>query len=110
MEFALVVIPLVLLTLGIIEFGWLFNGQITVTASAREGARVAAVRGDDEQVEEAVEKHISGSALTLQNVQVDRPPDSENVTVSVTGMIDPLVGFFVRNTMQLTARAVMRRE
>lgn len=43
-EFALVLPLLVILLVGILEFGWLYNGQITLTSAAREGARVAAVQ------------------------------------------------------------------
>jgi Flp pilus assembly protein TadG len=50
-EFALL-LPLVLLILfGIIDFGWALNAQITLTQAAREGARVAALKGPDVDVE-----------------------------------------------------------
>ena len=42
-EFALVLIPLLMILLGIIEFGYIFNQQLTVTNAAREGARVLAI-------------------------------------------------------------------
>ncbi len=45
-EFALVLIPLIVLLLGIIEFGYIFNQQLTVTNAAREGARVLAITRD----------------------------------------------------------------
>lgn len=45
-EFALVLIPLLVLLLGIIEFGYIFNQQLTVTNAAREGARVLAITRD----------------------------------------------------------------
>ncbi len=107
-EFALVAVPLLLLLLGIIEFGWIFNGQITLTSAAREGARVAAVSGTQAQVEEAVERHAGGSALTIDDVQV--APGADDVTVLVVGRITPLVGFFVKGDMDLSAQAIMRQE
>ena len=55
-EFALLLPILLLLLLGIIQFGIIFNGQITVTSAAREGARLAAVGADDEQVKDRVEE------------------------------------------------------
>ena len=45
-EFALVLIPLLVLLLGIIEFGYIFNQQLTVTNAAREGSRVLAITRD----------------------------------------------------------------
>jgi Flp pilus assembly protein TadG len=38
-EFALVLTPLLLLLLGIVQFGFIFNAYITVTSAAREAAR-----------------------------------------------------------------------
>ncbi|OMH34547.1 pilus assembly protein TadE [Tersicoccus sp. Bi-70] len=45
-EFALVVPVLLLLLLGIIEFGRAYNTQIELSGAAREAARVMAVRND----------------------------------------------------------------
>jgi Flp pilus assembly protein TadG len=38
-EFALVLVPLFILLLGIIQFGFIFNTYVTMTNAAREGAR-----------------------------------------------------------------------
>jgi Flp pilus assembly protein TadG len=42
-EFALVLTPLFLVLLGIIQFGFIFNSYVTLTNSAREGARSGTV-------------------------------------------------------------------
>lgn len=107
-EFALIVIPFLFLILGMIEFGWLFNAQIILTGSAREGARVAAVNGTLEEIVEAVENHIELTGLTAQNINPQYGDDQ--VTVSVNGAIVPIVGFFVTNDVELSAQAVMRLE
>ena len=109
-EFAIVVIPLLLLVLGIVEFGWLFNGQIVLTSSAREGARVAAVGGTETEIKLAVTEHVSGSAVSVADGSVNISKVGEKVTVTVGGQIEPLVGFFVHNAVNLTAEAVMRNE
>ncbi|EEG78399.1 TadE/TadG family type IV pilus assembly protein [Dethiobacter alkaliphilus] len=109
-EFALVLLPLMLIILGIAEFGWLFNGHITLTSSAREGARVAAVGGTDLQVETAVLNHVGGSAVSVNSGDVKVLPGSDDVTVQVDGSIEPLVGFFVGNTVNLNVQAIMRLE
>ncbi|MEA2508083.1 MAG: hypothetical protein QOG21_165 [Actinomycetota bacterium] len=44
-EFALVMPLLFLLVFGIIEFGFIFNKELSVTHSAREGVRVYALNG-----------------------------------------------------------------
>lgn len=45
-EFALVLPVLLIFAVGIIQVGRALNLQITLTAAAREGARVMALRGD----------------------------------------------------------------
>lgn len=42
-EFALVLIPLFILLLGIIQFGFIFNTYVTMTNAAREGARTGTI-------------------------------------------------------------------
>lgn len=42
-EFALVLIPLFIILLGIIQFGFVFNAYVTLTNAAREGARIGTV-------------------------------------------------------------------
>lgn len=69
-EFALVLIPLIILLLGIIEFGYIFNQQLTVTNSAREGARVLAITRD---VDDAIAA-ASNAASTLNGTPVINTP------------------------------------
>lgn len=76
-EFALIVPLLILIVLGIIEFGWIFNGKITTTSAAREGARVAAVpAGTDVRIKSAVDNHISGLSgfFFVENPNPDEGP------------------------------------
>jgi len=42
-EFALVLVPLLLLILGVVQFGLIFNSYVTMTNAAREGARTGTV-------------------------------------------------------------------
>jgi len=42
-EFALVLVPLTLILLGIVQLGLIFNAYVTVTNAAREGARTASI-------------------------------------------------------------------
>ena len=43
MEFALVMMPLFIILLGIIQFGFIFNAYVTITNATREGARLGTV-------------------------------------------------------------------
>ncbi len=42
-EFALVMMPLFIILLGIIQFGFIFNAYVTITNATREGARLGTV-------------------------------------------------------------------
>jgi Flp pilus assembly protein TadG len=42
-EFSLVLMPLLLVLLGIIQFGFIFNTYVTMTNAAREGARTGTI-------------------------------------------------------------------
>ena len=42
-EFALVLLPLFFIMLGIVQFGLIFNSYVTITNAAREGARSGSV-------------------------------------------------------------------
>lgn len=42
-EFALILMPLMLILLGIIQFGLIFNAHVTMTNAAREGARTGSI-------------------------------------------------------------------
>lgn len=70
-EFALVLPIFMLLIFGIVDFGMGFHTWITVTNSAREGARLGAVRGTQAQIVQRVQD----TSDTL---------DSANMTVTVT--------------------------
>ena len=112
-EFGLVVLPLLIIILGIIEFGWLFNAQITVTSAAREGARVGAVLNNEIAIKDAVISHVSSSGLyqlDYSDIDVDFPEGLKEVRVFVEGNVRPLVGFFVRDNVVLNGSAIMRLE
>jgi len=115
-EFALVFPFLMLFILGIIEFGWLLNGQITLNSEAREGARVGAVVTTDRQtkVNEAVEEtaNLSGLTIISSPVALENDPviNKYNVVVTVNGRMTPIVGLFVTDDINMDAVAKMRRE
>lgn len=52
-EFSLVLMPLFLILLGIIQFGFVFNAYVTLTNSAREGARTGTVYMYDSSLSKA---------------------------------------------------------
>ena len=123
LEFALVAPILILLVLGILEFGWLFNGWITINGAAREGARIATVlrvfennyTGEgglwQDYIEAAVKEHatplfseadVSATAVLTNN--------GSRIEVRVNGTMQPLVGFYVHGPQSLQGEAIMRVE
>jgi Flp pilus assembly protein TadG len=60
-EFAIVASVLVMLVFGVLEFGLSFWQVQNLRAATREGARVAAVRGNPTQVSDAMVNASSGS-------------------------------------------------
>lgn len=113
-EFALILPVLMLIVVGIIEFGWLFNGKITLTSAAREGARVAAIVKNETTATAAINETADLSGLTVTDVDYDYiagGPNSVNrVKVSVEGRMNPLVGLFISGPVDMESEAFMRME
>ena len=64
-EFAIVLVPLLILLLGIIDFGWVFNQQVSLSNAARETARFYAVNeAEGKTVADSV-AHGKSSAPTI---------------------------------------------
>jgi Flp pilus assembly protein TadG len=63
-EFALIGTVLLLLLFGIIEFGLWLSEYEAMASAAREGARVASVRGDPTQVQDAVTQAAAPYTVT----------------------------------------------
>ena len=115
-EFALIALLLLALIFGIIEFGWILNGYITLTFAVREGARLAVVSdvSDENEIKDLVVAYASTFDIERSDVSVSWA--SENVkdtTVSVVqGKLPLIVGFFpfIDNPFRLSAEASMRQE
>lgn len=110
-EFALIASLLVLLVLGIVEFGWKFGQFNDVRHGAREGARFAAVNAGDE---DAIRDHICNSMDALSagmtSIDIDLVDGAtgtigETARVSVTATVNsltgaPLITTFLPNTLE----------
>ena len=113
-EFALVLPFLLVLILGMIEFGWILNGKITLTSAAREGARVAIIYESADKAEAAVQSAVSKSAesssLKEVNATTDFNESTKSAVVNVNAKITPIIGLFFSGDVKLTAKAEMRIE
>jgi len=115
-EFALIAPLLILLLMGIMECGRIFNQTLVVTAAAREGARSAAVGGSDVTVLGTVNQAVASIGTTNLTVVVTPSArvSGQNVTVTVTKpitIVTPVISqFFKSATYNATGTAVMRVE
>jgi len=62
-EFALVLVPLLLLILGVIQFGLIFNSYVTMTNAAREGARTGTIYVYDRTLSKAQNDTARNTAI-----------------------------------------------
>jgi Flp pilus assembly protein TadG len=65
-EFALVLIPLLLLILGVVQFGLIFNSYVTMTNAAREGARTGTIYVYDRTLSKAQNDAARNAAIRVQ--------------------------------------------
>jgi hypothetical protein len=120
-EFAIVLPLLLLLIGGIIQFGFIFNGQITLTSAVREGARHAVVGNSDIDVKDKVKN--SSVALMLEIDEddisiIDEVDENGNEAKRVNAkgtvlVFMPFMGFLKKDDkpyIELTASSIMRNE
>lgn len=112
-EFALVAPVLLLLLLGIIELSKVYNAQSTLSAAAREGARVMALSNDRAAATTAVRNAATRLPVRAAQIAVTPPTcagAAPNATVTVTVTYhQPFVSGFLNGAgVDLTGEAVMR--
>lgn len=112
-EMAIVMPLLLVLILGMVEFGWILNGQITLTSAAREGARVAVIYESAAEATNAVQSAVLASAgsSSLKNLSTTTEfTNEQRAIVRVSAKITPIIKLFVTTDMLLNAKAEMRIE
>jgi Flp pilus assembly protein TadG len=114
-EFAFIVPLLVVLVLGIAEFGHAFQVQGTLSAAAREGVRVMALQNDPAAARAAVQNAASSldPAITAPQITIT-PATCPTLTAGTTSVrlainypMPYLTGFF-GSGLELTGTGVMR--
>lgn len=117
-EVALVLPILLVLSMGMLDFGRAFHTKSLLDQAAREGARLAAVTAPDVPlVQGRVATVLAAGGVTPTSTTVDGPDGSRMVTVTVTAtfaFVTPGVFAFVGgsygNTLAMTGRSTMRSE
>ncbi len=113
-EFALLLPVLLLLVLGIVEFGRGFQVSGTLSAAAREGVRVMALQNDPAAARAAARSAASSLDPALTNAQITITPatcptGTGTTTVRLTIAYDlPLMTGLFGATVGLTGTGVMR--
>ena len=112
-EFALVVPVLLLLVLGIVEFGRIYNIQTTLSAAAREGARTMALENSPPNARTAA-KNVAAPVVALTDGQVVVSPSACPVsgtavtaTVRITVPVALITDLF-GTSITLTGKGAMR--
>jgi len=110
-EFALVLPLLLVMLVGIMEFGHYYNAQLTLTNAAREGARTMAITRVAATATTAVQRAAISltPAPTIAQIAVTPAtcPPGVDATVTVTYLVPAFTGLFGPG-VTLTGRAVMR--
>jgi Flp pilus assembly protein TadG len=107
-EFALILPVLLMLVMGIIEFGRAYNIQVSIQAAAREGARDLALRQSSGQVDSAV--RAAAPSVSIDSISQSACPASGDgqARVTVNEAFTFKIPFVPLGTKTLTATAVMR--
>lgn len=116
-ELALVLPVLLVLFMGVVEFGRIFHSYLIITNASREGARVAIVGKSDIKITERISEAAAGLDITKLEISID--PDSETrktgdlATVQVSYSLDlafPLFGTLIADPLIITSQTKMRME
>ena len=94
-EFALVFPLLLIMLFAIIDFGWVLNQQMSVTAAARESARHYAIHSDDgfDDAELAASGLVSGPVVFTWGPACSDLVDDDAITVVVQTPLTDLTGW-----------------
>jgi len=109
LEFAIVALVFFPLVLGLIEFGWIFHGYITLTGAAREGVRLAAVMevDDENEIKDVIKEHARIFQLDNNDIVINPASFDEERIITVSGDLDLIV---FPGSININSSATMRQE
>lgn len=112
-EMALILPILLLLIMGIIEFGFLFSTRINMNNVVRQAVRTAVVStASESDLEDAMRADALSLAMLADNItECDIVKVNPNVTAKLTYKA-PLITGYITNykAIEMTAQATMRAE
>ncbi|MGO4804124.1 TadE family protein [Arthrobacter sp. 2MCAF15] len=103
-EFALLAPVLIMLLLGIMEFGRAYNAQISLSSAAREGVRVMAIGNDTTAARTAAKNAATALQPVLTDADITISPtpctSGAQVTVKITYSLSTMTGIAGPFTME----------
>ena len=106
-EFAMVIVPLLLLLMGIVDFGHAYNQQLSLSSAAREGVRVMAVQNNAALARSTTLGQAPGATVVVSPATCTK---GATVTVTATYPLESLTGMFdvMFGGKTLTGEGVMK--
>ncbi|MCT4566679.1 MAG: pilus assembly protein [Maledivibacter sp.] len=116
-EMAIVIPILLIILMGIFEFGRIFNTYIILTNASREGARRAALGASDTEVNEKINNAVlyldSTNLTTLITPSKSSRKRGSEVKINIQYDVDiiaPIIDTIIPNPFHLETQTVMRVE
>lgn len=116
-ELAILIPFLLIMLMGIFEFGRIMNTQLVITYASREGVRSASVGASDEEIVEIINKSLSSLNSSCVNISItpDKISRTRGTAVSVkveydVDIIVPIIENIIPNPLHLEAETFMRVE
>lgn len=114
-EFALILPILLIIVMGIIEFGLMFNAYLTISNASREAARYGSLGGSDIEITERVvlvASHLDETALSVTVTPASRSRgDMLSVLVSYDyELITPIISNILSPFIDLESETIVRME
>ncbi|MDQ0117346.1 Flp pilus assembly protein TadG [Pseudarthrobacter defluvii] len=108
-EFAILLPLLLMLVLGIIEFGRAYNAQITLTNAARDGVRVMAINNDQTAATAAARNGASSVSSTIPSSAITISPATcstgTQVSLTINYTLSTITG--IAGPFAMTGKGVM---
>ena len=115
-EFAIILPLILLIVMGIAQFGLLFNSYLTVQNATREGARTGVVGGTNNEIRQSIlttSPFLKEENLTIHITPQDNRRTGETLTVQIIYNFPlqiPIINNIFGKTVQLNAQTSMRIE
>ncbi len=109
-EMAIVLPVLVLLVFGIIDFGRLYNTQVTLTHAAREGIRDYAIFQDPVQAETVARQAVTSfdTAPEVMDIALSDCVPGQPATMTIEYDFNSSIPFLGESILTISAEGVMR--